>query len=124
MGRIDQLHLLCPFAGSLMARDLLRREGVQAGRLHVVTLRSGWTGGPLPPVEHVEAGSAAQDRFLPDTQAGDDAACPQTAGVSAIDITSVPVVLRLRLPRGRRLLVHLGRAGGAGIELAGCRALD
>lgn len=38
MRRIDELHLLHPFAGSRMLRDLLRREGVEAGRLHVATL--------------------------------------------------------------------------------------
>ncbi|GAA0746650.1 MULTISPECIES: IS3 family transposase [Sphingomonas] len=36
MRRIDELHLLYPFAGSRMLRDLLRQEGVAAGRLHVV----------------------------------------------------------------------------------------
>jgi putative transposase len=38
MRRIDELHLLYPFAGSRMLRDLLRQEGVVAGRLHVATL--------------------------------------------------------------------------------------
>jgi putative transposase len=38
MRRIDELHLLYPFAGSRMLRDLLRQEGVQVGRLHVATL--------------------------------------------------------------------------------------
>ena len=38
MRRIDELHLLYPFAGSRMLRDLLRQEGVEAGRLHVTTL--------------------------------------------------------------------------------------
>ena len=38
MRRIDELHLLHPFAGSRMLRDLLRQEGMQVGRLHVATL--------------------------------------------------------------------------------------
>ena len=38
MRRIDELHLLYPFAGSRMLRDLLRQEGVKVGRLHVATL--------------------------------------------------------------------------------------
>jgi len=38
MRRIDELHLLYPFAGSRMLRDLLRQEGVGVGRLHVATL--------------------------------------------------------------------------------------
>jgi putative transposase len=38
MRRIDELHLLYPFAGSRMLRDLLRQEGVSIGRLHVATL--------------------------------------------------------------------------------------
>ena len=36
--RIDELHLLYPFAGSRMLRDLLRQEGLAVGRLHVATL--------------------------------------------------------------------------------------
>ena len=38
MRRIDELHLLYPFAGSRMLRDLLRQEGTTVGRLHVATL--------------------------------------------------------------------------------------
>ena len=38
MRRIDELHLAYPFAGSRMLRDLLGREGVEVGRLHVATL--------------------------------------------------------------------------------------
>jgi putative transposase len=38
MRRIDELHLLYPFAGSRMLRDLLRQEGTAVGRLHVATL--------------------------------------------------------------------------------------
>lgn len=38
MRRIDELHLLYPFAGSRMLRDLLRQEGASVGRLHVATL--------------------------------------------------------------------------------------
>jgi putative transposase len=38
MRRIDELHLAYPFAGSRMLRDLLSREGVAVGRLHVATL--------------------------------------------------------------------------------------
>ncbi len=38
MRRIDELHLLYPFAGSRMLRDLLRQEGTPVGRLHVATL--------------------------------------------------------------------------------------
>ena len=38
MRRIDELHLLYPFAGSRMLRDLLRQEGVSVGRLHAATL--------------------------------------------------------------------------------------
>ena len=38
MRRIDELHMAYPFAGSRMLRDLLGREGVKVGRLHVITL--------------------------------------------------------------------------------------
>lgn len=38
MRRIDELHLLYPFAGSRTLRDLLRQEGTPVGRLHVATL--------------------------------------------------------------------------------------
>ena len=38
MRRMDALHLEHPFAGSRMLRDLLRRESVQIGRAHVITL--------------------------------------------------------------------------------------
>jgi putative transposase len=38
MRRIDELHLLYPFAGSRMLRDLLRQEGMSVGRRHVATL--------------------------------------------------------------------------------------
>ena len=38
MGRIDELHLDHPFAGSRMLRDLLRGEGVVIGRELVITL--------------------------------------------------------------------------------------
>ncbi len=38
MRRIDELHLLYPFAGSRMLRDLLRQEGVGVGRRHIATL--------------------------------------------------------------------------------------
>ncbi|KHA65320.1 integrase [Sphingomonas sp. Ant20] len=38
MRRIDELHLLYPFAGSRMLRDLLRQEDVSIGRRHVATL--------------------------------------------------------------------------------------
>ncbi len=38
MRRIDELHLLYPFAGSRMLRDLLLGEGTKTGRLHVQTL--------------------------------------------------------------------------------------
>jgi putative transposase len=38
MRRMDALHLDHPFAGSRMLRDLLRREGMQIGRAHVITL--------------------------------------------------------------------------------------
>jgi putative transposase len=38
MRRIDELHLDYPFAGSRMLRDLLKAEGIRAGRQHVATL--------------------------------------------------------------------------------------
>ncbi len=38
MRRIDELHLEYPFAGSRMLRDMLRSEGLVAGRRHVRTL--------------------------------------------------------------------------------------
>lgn len=38
MRRIDELHLEYPFAGSRMLRDLLWRQGLEAGRRHVKTL--------------------------------------------------------------------------------------
>ncbi len=38
MRRIDEWHLEPPFAGARLLRDLLRREGFQAGRRHLGTL--------------------------------------------------------------------------------------
>jgi putative transposase len=38
MRRLDELHLNYPFAGSRMLRDLLRAEGIEIGRDHVITL--------------------------------------------------------------------------------------
>jgi putative transposase len=38
MRRIDELHLDYPFAGSRMLQHLLKREGIEVGRLHVKTL--------------------------------------------------------------------------------------
>jgi len=38
MRRLDELHLLRPFAGSRMLRDLLQLQGVRVGRKHVATL--------------------------------------------------------------------------------------
>lgn len=38
MRRIDELHLEYPFAGSRMLQGLVRGEGLETGRLHVVTL--------------------------------------------------------------------------------------
>jgi putative transposase len=38
MRRIDELHLDYPFAGSRMLQALLKRDGFEAGRLHVATL--------------------------------------------------------------------------------------
>ena len=38
MRQLDELHLLHPFAGSRMLRDLLRLQGVRVGRKHVATL--------------------------------------------------------------------------------------
>jgi putative transposase len=38
MRRIDELHLEYPFAGARMLRDLLCREGLSVGRLHVTKL--------------------------------------------------------------------------------------
>ena len=38
MRQLDELHLLHPFAGSRMLRDLLRLRGVVVGRKHVATL--------------------------------------------------------------------------------------
>jgi putative transposase len=38
MRKVDQLHLDYPFAGSRMLRDLVRQQGVEAGRLHVSSL--------------------------------------------------------------------------------------
>ena len=38
MKKLDKLHLDYPFAGSRMLRDLLRQQGVDAGRLHIGTL--------------------------------------------------------------------------------------
>ncbi len=36
--RIDELHLECPFAGARTLRDLLKQEGIEAGRKHIGTL--------------------------------------------------------------------------------------
>jgi putative transposase len=38
MRRIDELHLAYPFGGSRMLQGLLKAEGLQTGRLHVMTL--------------------------------------------------------------------------------------
>jgi putative transposase len=38
MRKLDELHLNYPFAGSRMLRDLLRQQGVEAGRLHIGSL--------------------------------------------------------------------------------------
>jgi putative transposase len=38
MRKMDELHLDYPFAGSRMLRDLLRQQGLAAGRLHVSSL--------------------------------------------------------------------------------------
>lgn len=38
MRRVDELHLDYPFAGARMLRDMLAREGIRVGRLHVSTL--------------------------------------------------------------------------------------
>jgi putative transposase len=38
MRKLDELHLNYPFAGSRMLRDLLRQQGIDAGRLHIGTL--------------------------------------------------------------------------------------
>ena len=38
MGRLDELHLAFPFAGSRMLRGLLAGEGIKVGRRHVRTL--------------------------------------------------------------------------------------
>jgi putative transposase len=38
MRRIDELHMVYPFAGSRMLRALLVREGIKVGRRHVATL--------------------------------------------------------------------------------------
>ena len=38
MRRIDELHLADPLAGRRMLRDVLVREGIRVGRLHVATL--------------------------------------------------------------------------------------
>ena len=38
MRRIDELHLQYPFAGSRMLRDLLRGEGIEAGRQRVARM--------------------------------------------------------------------------------------
>jgi len=38
MRKLDELHLNYPFAGSRMLRDLLRQQGLDAGRLHIGTL--------------------------------------------------------------------------------------
>jgi putative transposase len=37
MRKLDELHLNYPVAGSRMLRDLLRQQGVDAGRLHIGT---------------------------------------------------------------------------------------
>jgi putative transposase len=40
MRKLDELHLNYPFAGARMLRDLLRQQGIEAGRLHIGTLMS------------------------------------------------------------------------------------
>src|SRR5277367_6528170 len=59
MRRIDELHLDYPFAGSRMLRDLLRGEGIAAGREQVTALVQ-FAGLPiLPAVWRVEGGAMA-----------------------------------------------------------------
>ena len=52
MRRLDELHLDYPFAGSLMLRDFLNREGVSLGRRHVTSLMN------FPPRVDVSPGRA------------------------------------------------------------------
>ena len=40
MRKLDELHLNYPLAGARMLRDLLRQQGIDAGRLHIGTLMS------------------------------------------------------------------------------------
>jgi putative transposase len=42
MRRIDELHLDYPFAGARTLRDLLKPEGIHAGRKHIGTLMARW----------------------------------------------------------------------------------
>jgi hypothetical protein len=78
MRRIDAFHMDYPFAGSRMLRDLLAAEGIKVGRLHISTLikKMAIDRGDLPMVEHLEAGSGAQDLPLSAAKAGGDAAQP------------------------------------------------
>ena len=115
MRQIDELHLLYPFAGSRMLRDLLRQEGGGAAACRDAD-EADADRGDLPPAEHVEASAGAQGLSLPAAQAGGDAA--------ELSLDHVyRACTRLRLPRRHRRLVHPTRAGVAGVDLAGCRVL-
>ncbi len=80
MRRIDELHLLYPFAGSGMLRDLLRREGVEVGRLHVATLmkrmRMRMRIEAIYRWPNTSTRAGAQDLSVPAAQADGDAAEP------------------------------------------------
>ena len=70
MRQIDELHLLYPFAGSRMLRDLLRQErrSGAASRRHADEADE--DRGDLPPAEHVETGTGSQGLSVPAVQAG------------------------------------------------------
>lgn len=78
MRQIDELHLLYPFAGSGMLRDLLRREGVEVGRLHVATLmkRMRMRIEAIYRWPNTSTRAGAQDLSVPAAQADGDAAEP------------------------------------------------
>ena len=65
MRRIDALHLVYPFAGSRMLRDMLGREGVEIGRLRVSAMmkRIGYRSS-VSPAEYVKARGGTQDRSI------------------------------------------------------------
>ncbi len=110
MRRIDELHLEHPFAGARMLRDLLRPEGLEAGRKHVGTLMARMGIEALyrkPNTSRRQRGDEIHPYLLRDH------AVERPNRVWAADITYIPMRRGLPLPGRRDRLVL-----AAGIRLA------